>query len=132
MKKFISVIFILTLMTPLFAEDFTLKKSSNAKSVFNLLQFTGINLVNIDTVISYNLIWNSKGRIKEANPFWRGFQKSPPLDFAVTYIINTGIVLGSSWLYKKNRFLAYAFIALVNIIEIYCVYSNIKLWNKLM
>ena len=131
MKKLICIMFILTLMSPLFAEEFTLKKASKNETIFNLLQFSGYFLINTDIVFTYNSIWNYGGKIRETNPFWRMILDRPPLVFTTVCLINIGIIIGSSWLYKKNKFLAYVFVALVNIIEIYCIGTHVKLWKKL-
>ncbi len=135
MIKLISTALLLNLLVaPIFADsDFTLTRNikTENRTAFNLLQFTGIALINTDIVITHHSIWNSSGQILEANPFWRSIHSTPPLVFVATYLINTGVIVGSNWLYKRSKLLAYAFIVVVNIVEIYCVYGHLRLQKKI-
>lgn len=133
MKKIIvAILFFVVLIIPVNANDFSLIKTKDQKPVFNLLQLTAAASIYTDLVVTYNSIWNSKGKITEANPLWRGLLNKPTFMFFTYTLINIGIVAGSSWLYKKNKFLAWVFIITVNVIEIYCVYSHLRLQKKYM
>ncbi len=137
MIKLISVALFLSLsVAPIFADsDFTLtkniKKKTEDRTVFNLLQFSGVMLTNVDNMVTYYSLWYSNGRILEANPFWRSIHHKPALVFVTFQIVNLGIIAGSNWLYKRSKFLAYIFIIAVNIIEIYCVYGHLRLQKKI-
>lgn len=120
--------FILSLVSPIFADEFTLKKSSDNDIVFNLLQYTGWILIDLDTVCTYTSLYNYG--FEEANPFWRGILDKPALVFTIDMLIKVGIVWGTSKLYKKNKLLAYAIIVLVNVVQIYCVNSHLKAWRR--
>lgn len=133
MKKLVIITFILILTTTLFAQDFTLKLKSSFddKPIFNFLQYSSWVLIDLDMVCTYKSIWQYGGRIREVNPFWRSIIDKPPLVFTVTTLINVGIFLGTSKLYKKNKFLAYVIIVAVNIVEIYCINTHFKAWRRL-
>ncbi len=132
MKKIIvSTLFFVVLIIPVNANDFSLSKTK-PKPVFSLLQFTGVALIKADLVVTYHSIWNSKGMIGELNPLWRGLLNKPTFMFVTYSLINIGIVIGTNWLYKKNKTLAWVFIVAVNVIEIYCVYAHLRLQKKYM
>jgi len=120
---------IILLATPVFADEFTLKKSSDDDTIFNLLQYSAWVLIDLDTVLTYRTI-NRYGLEAEATRFWRGILDKPALVFAIDMVIKVGIVWGTSKLYKKNKILAYAIIVLVNVVQIYCVNSHLKAWRK--
>ena len=127
--------FIFIITSPVFAEnfsltkDFALKKSSNEDVAFRLLQFSACTLINVDTVFTYKIIWQY-GLNAEANRFWRSILDKTPLVFAKVMVIHMGICWGTSKLFKKNKFLAYLVIALVNVMEIYCIVGHLSLWKK--
>lgn len=137
MKKLISTVLLMGLLiSPILANDFTLVKhkpriKATPNHIFNLLQFTGVVLVNADLVVTYHSIWSSRGRIGEANPIWRGTLKNPPLMFVAYSLINIGVIIGINWLYKKNRTLAWVFVIAVNAMQIYCVYGHLRLQRKI-
>lgn len=121
--------FVLT--TPVFAENFSLtksykpKKSSNVDVAFGLLQYSAWLLIDMDTVFTYRTTWRY-GLSSEANPFWRGILDKPALVFAIDIVIKVGIIWGTTKLFKKNKFLAYSVIILVNIVEIYCISTHLN------
>lgn len=129
------IIFILILASPIFAEgfsltkDFTLKKSSNVDVAFRLLQCSAWNLINMDIVFTSRTI-SRYGLQAETNPFWRSIWSKPALVFTTIMAINMGICWGTLKIYKKNKFLAYLIIALVNVVEIYYINTHLKLWRK--
>lgn len=125
----IFIIFILLLTTPLYAEEFKIERSFNDKPIFNTLQFTGYALIDLDTFCTYRSRWHYG--LGEANPFWRTILDKPALVFALDMAIKTGIIWGTSWLYKKNKAVAYFLIAAVNIVQIYCVCSHLEAWRRL-
>jgi len=127
MKRLAYIILALTLVTPLLAEKFTLKKPFNDKPIFNTLQFTAWTLIDLDTFCTYKSYWHYG--LKEANPFWRDILDRPELVFTVDMIIKTSIIWGTSEIYKKNKKLAYFVIILVNVIQVYCVYNHVKAWQ---
>ena len=126
---------LLMLSSGLFAEnfsltkDFRLKNSSNMDFAFGLLQRSAWFLIDLDTVLTYRNI-SRYGLSAEANPFWRSILDKPTLVFAVDMVIKIGIFWGTTKLYKKNKFLAYLVIALVNIAQIYYVNTHLNLWRK--
>lgn len=127
--------FIFITASPVFAEDFsltkdfTLKKSSNTDIAFGLLQYSAWILINMDMVFTSRTI-SRYGLKAETNPFWRSIWDKPALVFATVMVINIGICWGTTKLYKKNKFLAYLVIALVNIVQIYYVNTHLNLWRK--
>lgn len=130
MKKIICMIFILILSTSLFAEDFSLtksympKKSPKVDLAFGLLQYSAWLLIDLDTVLTYRTI-NRYGLNAESTPFWRSILDKPALVFVVDMVIKIGIIWGTTKLFKKNKFLAYCAIVLVNVVQIYCVNTHL-------
>lgn len=118
MKKLIYVVFILFLATPLFSDD---------KPIFEALQFTTWALIDLDTICTYNSIWNY--RLGEANPFWKSKLNKPTLVFALDMAIKIGIIWGTSKIYKKNKYIAYFLIVVVNIVQVHCIHSHLKAWR---
>ena len=125
--------FILT--APVFAEDFSLTKSYTPKKspkvdiAFGLLQYSAVSLINVDMAFTHKTIWRY-GLQAETNPFWRSIWGKPALVFTTIMAINVGICWGTLKIYKKNKFLAYLVIALVNVVEIYYINTHLKLWRK--
>jgi len=119
---------IILLVTPVFADEFTLKKSFDDEPIFNFLQYSAWVLIDMDTVFTYRSLYNYG--FEEANPFWRGILDKPALVFTIDMAIKVGIVWGTSKLYKKNKLLAYGIIILVNVVQIYCVNSHLRAWRK--
>ena len=130
MRRILAILlFFCVFCLPVFADEFTLKKSSDDDTIFNLLQYSAWILIDMDTVLTYRTI-NRYGIEAEATRFWRGILDKPALVFAIDMVIKVGIVWGTSKLYKKNKILAYAIIVLVNVVQIYCVHSHLKGWRK--
>lgn len=105
------------------------KKSPKVDVAFGLLQYSAWILIDLDAVLTYRTI-SRHGLSAEANPFWRSILDKPALVFAVDMVIKIGICWGTTKLYKKNKFLAYLVIALVNIVQIYHVNTHLNLWRK--
>jgi len=130
MKRILAIfLFFYVFCWPLFAGEFTIKKSSDDDTVFNLLQYSAWVLIDMDTVLTFRTI-NRYGLKAEANPFWRSILDKPALVFAIDMVIKVGLIWGTSRLYKKNKTLAYAVIILVNVVQIYCVNSHIRAWRS--
>ena len=130
MRRILAILlFFCVICWSLFADEFTLKKSSDDDTIFNLLQYSAWVLIDMDTVLTYRTI-NRYGLEAEATRFWRGISDKPALVFAIDMVIKVGIVWGTSKLYKKNKLLAYAIIVLVNVVQIYCVHSHLRAWRK--
>lgn len=128
MKRIICAVFILFLITPLFTEEFSLKKRFNDKPIFDTLQFTAWALIDLDTVFTYNSIWNYG--LGEANPFWRSILDKPALVFTIDIILKVGITWGLQKLYKKNKYAAYFFIIAINIMQVSVVYGHLEAWRR--
>lgn len=116
-------------IAPLYAEEFTLKKSLRPETAFRLLQYSAWGLIDLDTVLTYRLV-GRYGLSAEANPFWRNILDKPALVFAIDMVIKVGIVWGTSKLYKKNKLLAYVIIVAVNISYISVACLHFKVWRQ--
>lgn len=128
MKRLICIIFIILLMPPLFAEEFKLKRTFNDKPIFNALQFTACILNDMDTICTYKSIWFH--RLREANPFWKNKIDKPGLVFALDLVIKTGIIWGTSKLYKKSKVAAYVVVIVLNVVSAYAIYQHLSMWKK--
>jgi len=118
----------LLFVAPLYAEEFTLKKSPRPETAFRLLQYSAWGLIDLDVVVTSRTI-SRYGLEAEANPFIRSIWHKPALVFSTIMVVKIGIVWATSKIYKKNKLLAYAIIIAVNIVEIYCIGTHFDMWH---
>lgn len=128
MKRIICAVFILFLITPLFTEEFSLKKKFNDKPIFDTLQLTAWMLIDLDTVFTYRSRWHYG--IGEANPFWRPLLDKPALVFALDMVIKVGITWSLQKLYKRNKYAAYFLVVAINLMQISVVYGHLRAWRR--
>lgn len=116
MKRFaLLFLLILSLMSFLSAKD----------AVFKSLQFSAVMSVNLDTMLTYDAIWNYGA--KEMNPIVASYIENVPLTLGIDFALNTALVWGTNKIYKKNKTLAYAIVIGVNLIQAYCFYTHYRM-----
>ena len=128
MKKLLPIFLISFFVFPVFGEEPKLKLSfdNEPKTVFKVLQYTSLLLMNTDTVCTYNSYWNYG--CGELNPILRKLLPYPELVFVYRLAVNIGVVLIANTLHKKNKILAYSFLIALNAITAYFIYDHIKDW----
>lgn len=95
------------------------------ETIFKSLQFSAVMSINLDTVLTYEALWNHGAR--EGNPIVASYIKNVPLTVGIDFAINTALLWGTSKLYKKNKPLSYAIVIGVNLIQAYCFYLHYRL-----
>jgi len=116
MKKIIIAIVPFFCLVSLLSADETLFKS---------LQYSAVMSINLDTVLTYEALWNHSAR--EGNPVVASYIKNVPLTVGIDLAINTALLWGTSKLYKKNKPLSYSIVIGVNLIQAYCFYLHYRL-----
>lgn len=116
MKRYIvAVVFVLFLVSFASADE----------TLFKSLQYSAVMSINLDTVLTYDAIWNHGAR--EGNPLAASYIKNIPLTIGIDLAINTALLWGTSKLYKKNKPLSYAIVIGVNLLQAYCLYLHYRL-----
>jgi hypothetical protein len=119
MKKFILISFLaFSLVISLSADD----------KVFRSLQFSAVLSINLDTMLTYDAIWNYGA--KERNPAVAAYIDNLPLTLGIDTVLNMTLIWGTNKIYKKNKTLAYAIVIGVNLIQAYCFYTHHRLRHQ--
>jgi hypothetical protein len=96
--------------------------------IFRSLQFSAVVSINLDTMLTYDAIWNYGA--KERNPIVGAYIDNLPLTLGIDSLINMTLVWGTNKIYKKNKTLAYAIVIGVNLIQAYCFYTHYQLRHQ--
>ena len=96
--------------------------------IFRSLQFSAVVSINLDTMLTYDAIWNYGA--KERNPIVAAHINNLPLTLGIDSLINMTLVWGTNKIYKKNKLLAYAIVIGVNLIQAYCFFTHYQLRHR--